>query len=78
MLTIKCAKCQAKLFKYNKIGRGKVLRCWKSRIKRLYRVEFQSNRLVCRGCGNEIGKNEVRSIKMKQDNFIYTGTKDSQ
>lgn len=78
MLTIKCAQCQAKLFKYHKIGRGKVLRCWKNRIKRLYQAEFQKNRLVCRGCGNEIGEIEDRSIKMKQDKFIYTGTKDSQ
>ncbi|OEG63254.1 hypothetical protein [Halanaerobium congolense] len=36
MLTIKCAKCKTKLFKYEKIGQGKVLRCGKNKITRLY------------------------------------------
>ncbi len=41
MLTIKCAACKRKLWKYEKFGKGKVLRCYKSRITREY--EYQRN-----------------------------------
>lgn len=38
MLTIKCAYCKTKLYKYLKIGKGKVLRCHKDRIKKIYNM----------------------------------------
>lgn len=36
MLTIRCAKCKSKLWKYDKIGQGEVLRCHKARITKWY------------------------------------------
>ncbi|WP_233487067.1 hypothetical protein [Halanaerobium sp. MA284_MarDTE_T2] len=35
-----------------KIGKGKVLRCWKSKITRLYDGEIDGKNFVCGNCGN--------------------------
>lgn len=75
MLIIKCAKCKTKLFKYQKIGKGRVLRCWKARIHKSY-IEQQSNDEVRCKCGNIFGVDEGGFIKMRQNAFIYSGTKD--
>ena len=79
MLTIKCAKCKTKLMKYKKIGQGKVLRCWESKIQRFYDGEIIEDQLVCGSCGNIIGdiesSNKGNCIKMNSDSFTYTGTK---
>lgn len=75
MLTIKCAKCKTKLFKYRKIGKGKVLKCHKSRIKRNYQIEVVVDEYRC-PCGNVIGVDEGSAIKMNDQEFIYTGTKE--
>ncbi|MFW6022819.1 MAG: hypothetical protein ACOCQW_04840 [Halanaerobiaceae bacterium] len=75
MLTIKCAKCKSKIIKYKKVGMGKVLRCWKSKIKRIYDGETQNSKLVCGNCGNIIGEVEDDYVKMNRDAFTYTGTK---
>lgn len=75
MLTIKCAKCKSKLFKYRKIGSGKVLKCYKKRIKKFYNLEKCSNNFEC-SCGNLIGIDEGNYIKMNSHNFIYTGKKE--
>ncbi len=75
MLIIKCAKCKTKLFKYHKIGKGKVLKCHKSRIHKRYHMEFEDEEVCC-PCGNLIGKNENRFIKMNDCGFTYTGPKD--
>jgi len=73
MLTIKCAKCNKKIMKYEKIGQGKVLRCYLSRIKNIY-CRQDDNLLICE-CGNVIGIFEENWIKMKQHSFTYSGTK---
>jgi len=75
MLTIKCAKCKTKLFKYRKIGKGQVLKCHKRRIIRDYQIEAVGEEYRC-PCGNVIGVDEGSSIKMKDSEFIYTGTKE--
>ena len=76
MLTIKCAKCKTKLFKYKKIGQGKVLRCYESKITRLYEGELKENDFVCNNCGNIVGQYKEDSyLDMNQDAFTYTGTK---
>jgi hypothetical protein len=36
MLALKCAACKKKLWRYDKIGPGEVLRCHKDRIIRMY------------------------------------------
>jgi DNA-directed RNA polymerase subunit RPC12/RpoP len=78
MLTIKCAKCKSKLFKYKKIGKGKVLRCWKSKITRIYDAEVINKKLVCSKCKNEIGEIKDKKIDMNLEQFTYTGTKISK
>jgi len=73
MLSIKCAKCKAKLFKYLKIGTGRVLKCHLTRIS--HDKTILDGDLVKCSCGNTIGKKESSFIKMNQNTFNYTGTK---
>ncbi|MBN2412848.1 hypothetical protein JXQ31_14260 [candidate division KSB1 bacterium] len=71
MITIKCAQCKRKIFKYKKIGKGRVLRCYKDRIVRYYPVRDRQN-MQCL-CGQIIGIDEGKWIKMKQNAFEYKG-----
>ena len=75
MLTIKCAKCKTKIMKYKKIGGGKVLRCYKKMIKRVYDGVVNEDKLKCENCGNIIGKIKSKHVKMIGKAFTYTGTK---
>jgi len=71
MITIKCAQCKRKIFKYKKIGKGRVLRCYKDRIVRYYPVQDGKDVLCL--CGQLIGIDEGKWIKMKQNAFEYKG-----
>ena len=71
MITIKCAKCKRKVFRYVKIGKGRVLHCWKERIIEDYSIRDGSE--VKRQCGNLIGIDEGKWVKMKLRSFIYSG-----
>ncbi len=73
MLIIKCAACKNKLWKYKKIGKGEVLRCYKKRIIKLYNIENDEEKIEC-SCGNKIGIDKGRYIKMIGKAFTYTGT----
>ncbi len=75
MLTIKCSKCKTKLFKYKKIGQGRVLRCWKNKITRVYDGEVRGNSFVCKSCDNVIAELKDDYLDMNSDSFTYTGTK---
>ncbi|MFY1111176.1 MAG: hypothetical protein AB3K77_05785 [Methanosarcinaceae archaeon] len=72
MIVIKCARCKTKIFKYLKVGKGKVLRCFEERI-----VEDSSLReegqLKCPKCGNLIGVEEEKWVKMNRSGFTYSG-----
>lgn len=73
MLTIKCTKCKQKVFKYVKIGKGKLWHCWKERI--VEDNSFQKeNKIFCK-CGNLIGIDEKKWIKLKLQEIIVSGTK---
>jgi len=72
MLKIKCAECHGKIFRYLKIGKGRILHCWKDRIIKDYSIR-EGNEIKCR-CGNLIGIDEGKWIKMKQRAFTYSGT----
>ncbi len=76
MLTIKCAGCKRKLWKYEKIGSGEVLRCYRSRITKIYDAEFDGTNVLC-PCGKIIGTVMGGYIKMNRHAFVYTGTKQS-
>lgn len=73
MITIKCAKCKAKLFRYLKIGKGQVRHLWTERISEDCSVR-DGNEVKCQ-CGNTIGKDEQKWIKMKRSAFTHTGRK---
>jgi len=71
MIIVKCAKCKRKVFKYLKIGKGRLWHCWKDGIIKDYSVR-DGNKIECQ-CGNLIGIDEGKWIKMKQHSFIYSG-----
>ncbi len=75
MLTIRCARCKKKLWKYRKIGKGEVLRCHKDRITRMYHAVYRDKRIWCK-CGAVIGIDKGRFYKMIAKNFTYSGTKE--
>jgi hypothetical protein len=72
MIIIRCAKCRAKIFKYKKIGKGRLLHCWKDRIVKDYTVRA-GDEVRC-ACGNLIGVSESKWIRMKQNAFSHSGT----
>jgi hypothetical protein len=72
VLTIRCAKCRAKLIKYKKIGKGRLLHCWKARILEDH-TRHSGTEVRC-PCGNLIGIDEKKWIKMKQAAFTWSGS----
>jgi hypothetical protein len=74
VLVIKCAACKKKLWKYDKIGQGEVLRCHKDRITRMYEVKEEEGRVQCM-CGKDVGIDKGSNIKMIGKAFTHTGTK---
>ena len=74
MLLIRCAACKRKLWKYDKIGQGEVLRCYKDRIERQYDFQLEATKVKCL-CGKEIGLDKEDHIKMIAKAFTYRGTK---
>ncbi|MFW6216361.1 MAG: hypothetical protein ACOC3Y_00880 [Desulfohalobiaceae bacterium] len=74
MLTIKCARCKQKLFKYHKIGPGHVLRCHKHRISRGYQYQVSQGRLLC-ACGQAVGQDKGSYFSMDKKAFTCSGTK---
>jgi DNA-directed RNA polymerase subunit RPC12/RpoP len=72
MVIIKCARCKRKIFKYEKIGKGRILHCWENRIKEDYSIH-KGAEIRC-SCGNLIGIIERKWIKMKQNAFEFSGT----
>lgn len=80
MLTIRCAGCKRKLWKYDKIGHGEVLRCHKSRITKVLDIVLTDDlgeKLVCQ-CGKEIGIDKGSNYKMVKKAFTYSGQKRSK
>jgi DNA-directed RNA polymerase subunit RPC12/RpoP len=72
MITIKCARCKRKLFKYEKIGKGRVLKCFKSRIVKYYPA-YDFGNLRCE-CGQVIGTDQIEWIKLRPHALEYSGT----
>lgn len=74
MLVIKCAACKRKLWRYDKIGKGEVLRCHKDRITKRYGFKNIEDRIECL-CGRLVGIDKGTYIKMNGRGFTYSGTK---
>ena len=73
MIIIKCSKCNKKLFKYIKIGKGRLLHCWKDRIVENTTI-MKNNKIFC-NCGNPIGIDEKSHYKLKKNSIIIKGLK---
>jgi len=69
-LVIKCAKCDKTIFRYVKIGKGNIWHCWKKRIIEDHSV--RNKKMVECTCGNIIGVEKTKYIKMKQHHFKIT------
>lgn len=74
MLILKCAACKKKLWKYDKIGAGEVLRCHKDRIVKIYAYTKGEDKIKC-SCGKDVGIDKGTYIKMIGKAFTYSGTK---
>jgi hypothetical protein len=74
MLVIRCAACKNKLWKYDKIGPGEVLRCHKTRITQKYTFTAREQKIQCT-CGKDIGIDKGSFIKMISKAFTSSGTK---
>jgi DNA-directed RNA polymerase subunit RPC12/RpoP len=74
MITIKCNKCKSKIFKYNKIGKGRILKIHYSRIHKDFSLK-KDDKIMCISCNNLIGIDMGSYIKIKADSFTYCGHK---
>jgi len=72
MIVIKCARCKTKIFKYLKIGKGKVLRCFEEWIAEDSGLR-EEGQVKCPKCGNLIGVEEEKWVKMNRSGFTYSG-----
>ncbi len=82
MLILKCAKCKKKLWKYEKIGKGEVIRLHKDRITRHYldiNLEglAMDEKLFC-VCGQPLAHNKGSCITLVKKGILATGTKDNK
>ena len=77
MLLIRCARCRRKLWKYEKFGKGELLRCHKTRIIRTYQMATDGTKIIC-SCGKEIGNDKGNYIGMIRGAFTYSGTKQAK
>ena len=73
MMLIRCSKCKRKIFKYVKIGKGRLLFCWKDRI--VDDLSIHEEKQIKCNCGNIIGSDEENGIKLKHHSVIVSGTK---
>ncbi|MGD2250765.1 MAG: hypothetical protein PVF58_20400 [Candidatus Methanofastidiosia archaeon] len=73
MIRIRCSVCNRKIFRYVKIGKGRLWHCWKDRIIKDYSVK--DGEIVKCKCGNIVGTDEGKWIKMHPGKFRYTGTR---
>lgn len=74
MLIIRCAACKKKLWRYDKIGPGEVLRCHKDRIVKIYHAQIYEQRIQC-PCGTIIGIDKGTFFRMIAKNCTHTGSK---
>lgn len=73
MLTIRCAACKRKLFKYQKLGKGQVLRCHKGRISQWLEGVVEGGKLRCL-CGEVIGHDKGSRFAMVRRAFTTSGS----
>lgn len=68
--SIHCVRCNFKIYKYLKLGKGQLIRCWKSRILNDNAI-YENDYVKCK-CGNIIGINKGLFIQLKQNEIKKT------
>ncbi len=74
MLILKCAACKKKLWRYDKIGQGELMRCHKARIDKVYGLE-ENNGKICCCCGRAVGIDKGSYYQMIRKAFTSSGSK---
>ena len=64
-LCICCKACGSTIYRYQKIGAGKVIVCWKKRILKDNSVK-KSGEVYCR-CGAQIGSDQTLRVKIRRN-----------
>ena len=72
MITVSCKQCGRDIFRYQKIGKGKLLHCWKMRISTDNSIH-DGDCITC-PCGNVIGWDSGRKINLERGNISMSGT----
>ncbi|MSS71919.1 MAG: hypothetical protein EXS64_10575 [Candidatus Latescibacteria bacterium] len=62
IMIVRCNRCNQKVFKYLKVGKGKLVRCLKERIREDFTVQ-KGPEVFC-PCGNRVGRDEGDHIKI--------------
>ena len=70
-MVIKCAKCKTKIIKYNKIGKGKILKFIKSRILKWY-IVIPEEEIRCT-CGEVIAVDKGNHYATNLKSFTSHG-----
>ncbi|HMA62715.1 MAG TPA: hypothetical protein VKP78_08715 [bacterium] len=61
-MTIRCDGCKNKLFKYHKVGKGNLIKMYKSKIKNDNAI-YKNGYVFC-SCGKKFGRDEGNYIKV--------------
>ncbi|HOP67653.1 MAG TPA: hypothetical protein PLM96_08295 [Methanoregulaceae archaeon] len=72
MISIPRASCGRRFLWYQKIGKGKLLHCWKARITRDH-TERAGDQVYC-PCGQHIGVEEGPWINLHNGSFSVKGS----
>ncbi|MEX0567587.1 MAG: hypothetical protein Q6363_000300 [Candidatus Njordarchaeota archaeon] len=70
ILIVRCSKCRTKIFKYMKVGSGRLWHCWKSKILEDYSIR-RGEQVVCPKCGSIIGIEKKAYIKLIKGAYSY-------
>ena len=70
ILIVRCSRCRTKIFKYLKVGSGKLWHCWKSKILEDYSVR-ENEKVSCPKCGLVIGFEKKDHIKLIKGRYKY-------
>jgi len=76
MLLIRCARCKRKLWKYLKIGPGRLLVCHKDRITRTWDHTRDGDDLLCL-CGTRVAIDKTDHLKIIGTAITASGERDN-
>ena len=72
LITVSCSECGREIFRYQKVGKGRLLHCWKQRISTDNSIH-DGDLIKCK-CGVAIGRNSGRKINLERGDITSSGT----